>query len=75
MPHVTIHTVPGHSERAKQALAEKIREVVSQEFEVGTDLVSFSIEEVEKSEWRPFIRTVTPETFYIRPGYLSENQK
>lgn len=75
MPHVTIHTVPGHSESAKQALAERIRKAVSQEFEVDTDLVSISIEEVEKSEWRSFIRTVSPETFYIEPGYLPEYQK
>ena len=75
MPHITIHTIPGHSESAKQALAEKIRKAVSQEFEVDTDLVSVSIEEIEKSEWRPFIRTVAPETFYIKPGYLPEYQK
>ena len=75
MPHVTIHTVPGHSENVKQALAERIRKAVSQEFEVDTDLVSISIEEVEKSEWRSFIRTVNPETFYIEPGYLPEYQK
>lgn len=75
MPHVAIHTVPGHSESAKQALAEKMRRAVSQEFDVNADLVSISIEEVERSEWRSFIRTVAPETFCIKPGYLPEYQK
>ena len=50
MPHVAIHTVLGHSEGAKQVLAEKIREVVSQEFAVNADLVSVSIEEMEQGE-------------------------
>lgn len=63
MPHVTIHTVPGHSEEAKRVLSEKICRTVSQEFEV------------EEADWRPFIRTVSPETFYIKPTYLPEYQK
>lgn len=75
MPHVTIHTIPGHSEEEKQLLAEKIRRMVSQEFDVETNLISVSMEEVEKSDWKPFIRTVAPETFYINPGYLLEYQK
>lgn len=75
MPHVTIHTIPGHSEKAKRVLSEKIRRTVSQEFEVEEGLVSVSVEEVEKADWRPFIRTVSPETFYIKPTYLPEYQK
>lgn len=74
MPHVTIHTIPGHSEEAKQKLSEKIRKTVSQEFEVSENLISVSVEEVEKAEWRPFIRTVNPENFYITPSYLTEYQ-
>lgn len=75
MPHITIHTIPGRSESAKQALVEKIQNAVSQEFAVDADIISVSIEEVKKDDWRSFIRTVVPETFYKKPGYLPEYQK
>ncbi|NZA37192.1 tautomerase family protein [Eubacterium callanderi] len=74
MPHVTIYTVPGHSEEVKQSLSEKIRRTVSQEFDVEEGVISVSVEEVEKTDWRPFIRTVNPESFYIEPSYLPEYQ-
>ena len=50
MPHVTIHTIPGHSEEAKQKLSEKNRQTVSQELDVSENLISVSVEEVKKAD-------------------------
>jgi len=70
MPHITVHSVVGHSEYSKQELAKKIQRIVSEEFNVNADLVSVSIEEVKKDAWRSFIQTVPSDTFYIAPKYL-----
>lgn len=72
MPHITISAVPGHSTEEKARLAEKIAELTAAEFHVPQDIVSVSMREISKSEWRAFMKQFPKEELLIIPPYLED---
>ena len=72
MPHITISAVPGHSADEKARLAEKIAELTAAEFHVSQDIVSVSMREISKSEWRAFMKQFPKEELLIIPPYLED---
>jgi phenylpyruvate tautomerase PptA (4-oxalocrotonate tautomerase family) len=73
MPHVTISLYPGHSQKEKSQLSEKIRDDVIEVLGVDEKFVSVSTREVEARDWRNTIydREIYSENveLFVKPEY------
>ena len=72
MPHISILTVPGHSETEKRQLAEEIAALTTEKLHVDLDMVSVSFQEIPNAEWRDHMKQFCTDTIYIKPPYLEE---
>ena len=51
MPHIVVNVWPGRSDEEKKTLANRIALDVADTFEMDTEYVSVSFEEVPEAEW------------------------
>ena len=73
MPHISVFSIPGHSEEEKQRLAQQITELTVQEFHVDRALVSVSVEEIPQSGWQDLMKQIPNDALYVKPPYLEES--
>lgn len=71
MPHIVVNVWPGRSDETKEKLANKIALDVAEVFEMDTEYVSVSFEEVPEAEWNEFCKREIegkPGCVYKKPG-------
>mgnify|MGYP000064983695 CR=1 FL=1 len=71
MPHIVVNVWPGRSDEEKKTLANRIALDVADTFEMDTEYVSVSFEEVPEAEWDAFCKREIedkPDGVYKRPG-------
>lgn len=68
MPHISVTIAQGKC-KDKQALAQKIHDLVESEIHSDSGAVSVSIKEIPKAEWMEFIKTVPADEMVVRPQY------
>jgi len=73
MPHVIVKLYPGRSEEAKQALTEKMTQVLIEETGCNERSISIAIEEVLSEDWADTVYRKdimnAKGTLYKEPGY------
>jgi len=69
MPHIAVTMYPGRSKEIKTDLAYKIQNFVAQELQIPTDVVSVSIEDIEKEKWDDHIKSIPEEIVFVKPNY------
>lgn len=65
MPHVAVMMYPGRTEEAKKNLAEKIKNVVMEEFNVPETAVSVSMFDIEKEAFPKAMEKIPHENIIL----------
>ena len=66
MPHCAITMLPGRTDEAKKALADRIQKVLLEEFtDLKPEMISVSIEDVERSNWISNINSIAPKAKWL----------
>ena len=52
MPHVIVKLWPGRTEEQKQALSDRITDVLKETIDASDSSISVAIEEIPKLEWK-----------------------
>lgn len=71
MPHITVNLWPGRTDELKRKLANRIALDVAEVFEMDTEYVSVSFEEVPEAEWDAFCQREVdgkPDKVFKRAG-------
>lgn len=72
MPHVVIKCYRGRSKEQLQRTADKVAECIAEELVVSQNVVSVSIEEIDREKWDEVYRKDiygNRENLYVEPGY------
>ena len=72
MLHVVIKCYKGRSKEKLHRAAEKIAECIAKEFEVSQNVVSVSIEEIDREKWHEVCYNdiyKNKNTLYVEPQY------
>ena len=72
MPHITIKCYKGRSKEQLQMIADKIASCAAEEFELSKDVVSVSIEEIDKDKWAEIYHSEiygNTDTLFVEPKY------
>lgn len=72
MPHITIKCYKGRSKEQLQMIADKIASCAAEEFELSKDVVSVSIEEIDKDKWAEIYHNEiygNTDTLFVEPKY------
>lgn len=72
MPHITVKCYKGRSKEQLQIIADKIATCAAEEFELNREVISVSIEEVEKDKWPEIYHNEiygNEETLFVAPKY------
>lgn len=75
MPHVTVKCYKGRTKEHLQRVADKIANCVAEELEVSPDVVSVSIEEIEKDKWSEVYNNDiygNKDILYVEPKYTMD---
>lgn len=75
MPHIVVKCYKGRSKEQLQRVAERVAQCAAEELEVRKEVVSVSIEEVDKDKWVDIYNNDiygNKETLYIEPGYTMD---
>lgn len=67
MPHIAVTMYPGRTPEQKQRLAEKLRQTVMEELHVPAQVVSVTVQDVEKSRWAESLSQFPGESFFVKP--------
>ena len=73
MPHITVKCYKGRSKEQLQKIADKIAICAAEEFELSQDVVSVSIEEIDKDKWSEIYHNEiygNEETLFVAPKYI-----
>lgn len=66
MPHIAITMFPGRDQQTKQALAEKMQAAMVEELGISENVISVSIEDVEKDQWERSMEKIPKDTMFIQ---------
>lgn len=72
MPHITIKCYKGRSKEQLQMIADKIASCAAEEFELSKDVISVSIEEIDKDKWAEIYHNEiygNTDTLFVEPKY------
>lgn len=72
MPHIIIKCYKGRSKEQLQMIADKIAACAAKEFELSKDVVSVSIEEIDKDKWSEIYHNDiygNTDTLFVEPKY------
>ena len=68
MPHIAVSMYPGRDAGTKEALAKKIHDLVAEELQVPSHVVSVSVEDVPKENWAESMKKYSDDVMFVKPG-------
>ena len=68
MPHIAVTRLPGRNWATKQALAEKLRDTLTDTLGADEKFVSVSVEDVEMKDWECSMEHFPEEIILVNPN-------
>lgn len=68
MPHIDVTMYPGRSAEIKQRLAEKLQQTAAEELGIDASVVSVSVRDIEKENWKENLDRIPSENMFVHPG-------
>ncbi|WP_308751940.1 tautomerase family protein [uncultured Anaerotruncus sp.] len=68
MPHIAITMFPGRDDETKKALAVKVQRLICDELKIEEKVVSVSVQDVPKEDWKQSMEQIPPESMFIKSG-------
>lgn len=65
MPHISVTMFPGRDYKTKMNFSKALQEFAAQQLHISPDVVSVSVEDIEKEDWAGFIKNIPEETIFV----------